>query len=249
MDIIEGKNPVLELLKGERKVLKIFLSKGLSRCKTLAAIEELAKKKRVPIEVISKERFEGIAKTKAHQGVVAQAESYRYLNFDDFLKKIKDKKDAIVVALDEVTDPQNLGSIIRSSEVFGIDGLIITRKRSAPVTPATYKASAGAVEHLGIIQVGSLSGAIKALKEAGFWIFAVDGKGEKTYHEADFSGRICLILGGEGKGVGRLLYENSDFSVRIPMFGKTSSLNVAVAAAIVMCEARLKNQIQGGEAR
>lgn len=242
IDIIEGKNPVLELLKGERRVIKIIISKGPKPCKTLAAIEEMARKKNVPIEIISKERFDGMAKTKAHQGVIAQAESYRYLSLDDFLKKIRNKKDAVVVILDEVTDPQNLGSIIRSGEVFGIDGLIITKMRSAPITPATYKASAGAVEHLDIIQVSSLSGAVKILKEAGFWIFAVDGRGKQTYRKTDFSGRVCLILGGESKGVGRLLFETSDFTVRIPMHGKTTSLNVAVAAAIVMSEATLKSK-------
>ncbi|MDI6800244.1 MAG: 23S rRNA (guanosine(2251)-2'-O)-methyltransferase RlmB [Actinomycetota bacterium] len=242
MDIIEGKNPVLELLKGERKAIKILISKGVRRCKTLAAIEELAKKKRIPIEIISKERFAGVARTKAHQGVIAQAESYHYRDLEDFLDKVKEKPDSIVVILDEVTDPQNLGSIIRSAEVFGIDGLIITKNRSAPITSTTYKASAGAVEHLDIIQVGSLGGTVKALKDAGFWVFAVDGRGERTYYEADFSGKVCLILGGEDKGVGRLLFEGSDFSVRIPMRGKTGSLNVAVAAAIVMCEASCKSK-------
>lgn len=242
MDVIEGKNPVLELLKGERKAIKIFISKSPKPCKTLAAIEELTRKKKVPVEIISKERFDVIAKTKVHQGVIAQAESYRYRDLEDFLDKVKEKPDSIVVILDEVTDPQNLGSIIRSAEVFGIDGLIITKNRSASITSTTYKASAGAVEHLDIIQVSSLSGAVKILKEAGFWIFAVDGRGEQTYRTADLSGRACLILGGESKGVGRLLFETSDFTVRIPMYGKTTSLNVAVAAAIVMCEASTRSR-------
>ncbi|WP_308751923.1 23S rRNA (guanosine(2251)-2'-O)-methyltransferase RlmB [Candidatus Oleimmundimicrobium sp.] len=244
VDIIEGRNPVFELLRGGRRVKKIFIAKGIKENEVIKKIKVLAKRKGVPIEVVLKEKIESHSHIETHQGIIAYAEDFEYQPLVDFLAKVNKTSEAMVLILDEVTDPQNFGSLIRSAEACGVDGIIISKKRSVGITPVVCKISAGAIEHVSIIQVSNLVQAVERLKENGFWIFGADASAEKKYYDADLAGKLCIVLGGEDKGIARLLLEKCDFLIKIPMFGKVNSLNVAVAGAILMCEAR-RQRIRG----
>ncbi len=244
MDIIEGRNPVFELLRGEREVKKILIAQGLKETEVIKKIRVLAGERHVPVEVLPREKIESLSHIEVHQGVIAHAEDFRCQSIEDFLVRVEKISEPIVLILDEITDPQNFGSLIRSAETCGISGIIISKKRSVGVTPVVYKTSAGAIEHIPIVKVSNLVQAVERLKENGFWIFGADASAEKNYYEADLSGKLGLVLGGEDKGIARLLLEKCDFLIKIPMFGKVNSLNVAVAGAILMCEAR-RQRIRG----
>jgi len=238
VDIIGGRNPVFELLRGEREVKEIWIAQGIKETEGIKEIKKLAKVKRVPIRIVPREKIESISHIDVHQGVVAYAEDFKYRELENFLSDVKNVCEPIVLVLDEVTDPQNFGSLIRSAEACGVSGIIISKRRSVQVTATVFKASAGAIEHVPIIRVSNLVRAVERLKERGFWIFGADALAEKLYFEADLTGKSCIVLGGEDKGIARLLLEKCDFLVKIPMFGKVNSLNVAIAGAILVCEAR-----------
>lgn len=242
---IEGKNVVIEALRGRRKVKKILLAEGLKVDEAVRLIEKKAGEKDIPRQRITRKELEQLATTRAHQGVIAYVEPFQYTSLTNLLASLKNvSEEPFLLLLDGITDPQNFGSLLRSADAAGVQGVIIPKRRTAPLTASVCKASAGAVEHLSIVQVPNLVMVIKILKDKGMWIVGGSEKAEKTCFEADLSGGICLVLGSEGKGISRLVSEKCDFLVRIPMVGELSSLNVAVAGAILMYEVRRQRMVR-----
>lgn len=235
-NIVEGKNPVIEALRSETTVEKVYIAKGSSQEGPVKLIYALAKEKRVPVIEVDRKKLDDMSTIKAHQGVIAVISPYKYATVDDILNYAKEKgEDPFVIILDEIEDPHNLGSIIRSANVFGAHGVIILKRRSALVTPTVIKASAGAAMHTRVAKVTNLTQTIKELKERGLWIIGTDMDGEVSF-QSNLKGPIGLVIGSEGKGISRLVKENCDIIVKIPMRGDVNSLNASVAAGIIMYE-------------
>ncbi len=236
-DYIVGRNPVIEALNSEREVEKILVAKGELKG-SINKIFALAKDRKIPIQYVDKNRLDNISQGgPPHQGVAALVSAFKYSTIEDILNKAKNlSEDPFIIILDEIEDPHNLGSIIRTAECAGVHGIIIPKRRSASVTMTVVKASAGAVEHMHIAKVNNITNAILKLKDCGLWIYGADVDGEEYYFERDFSGPKALVIGSEGKGISRLVKENCDFLLKIPMLGKVSSLNASNAASILIYE-------------
>lgn len=235
-DYIVGRNPILETLKTNKEFEKILISKGQLKG-SINKIIGIAKDKKIPIQYVDKKRLDTISNGTTHQGVAALVTPYQYASIDDILNKAKSlDEDPFVVVLDEIEDPHNLGSIIRTAESGGAHGIIIPKRRSSAVTQTVVKASAGAVEHILVSKVTNLTDTLKQLQKKGLWIYGADMEGEKYYFQQSFEGPKVLVIGNEGKGISRLVKENCDFLVRIPMLGKISSLNASNAASILIYE-------------
>ena len=232
---VAGRNPVLEILKTEREVEKIFILKGELKG-SIKKIIGIAKDRNILIQEVDKDKLDSLAKGVAHQGVVALVSSYEYATVDNILNKAK-KNDELpfIVILDGIEDPHNLGAIARTAECAGVHGIIIPKRRSAQVNETVYKASAGAVEHVLIAKVNNINNVIDELKEKGLWIYGADMDGN-LYFNTSLKGAVALVIGSEGKGISRLTKEKCDCLVKIPMAGKISSLNASNAAAILMYE-------------
>ncbi|KRQ86439.1 putative TrmH family tRNA/rRNA methyltransferase [Caloramator mitchellensis] len=234
-NIIEGRNPVIEAIKSGRTIEKIYVSKGDVEG-SIKMIISMAKERGIVISEVERKRLDEMSTTMAHQGVIAIVSDYNYVEVDEILKFAKQKnEDPFIIILDEIEDPHNLGSIIRSANVFGAHGVIIPKRRSALVTATVAKASAGAIEHTKIAKVTNLNKTIDELKEMGLWIAALDMDGENCYNK-DLNGPLAIVIGSEGRGVSRLVKQNCDFVVKIPMKGEISSLNASVAAGVIMYE-------------
>lgn len=233
-DIVIGRNAVLELLKTGRQIECVYLQKGLGG--TVSKIAAISRDKGIVIKEVAGVKLDNLCMHGNHQGVIAQTAAASYCDVEDIFKAAEDRGEpAFIVIADEIEDPHNLGAIIRSAEAAGAHGLIIPKRRSAGLTFAVSKTSAGAAEHLPVARVANLASAIEALKKRGCWIYAADMDG-KSWCSVDYSGPLALVVGGEGKGVGRLIKENCDFTVSLPMCGKISSLNASVAAGIILYE-------------
>jgi 23S rRNA (guanosine2251-2'-O)-methyltransferase len=243
VDIVYGRNPVIEALKAGR-ARKVLLTGGLKDIEFVQLVKELATKMDVPVALATKEDLLKLASKAVHQGIVAYVESLTTASLDTLLTSVKDRSDVVLVLLDGVIDPQNLGSLLRSSHAAGASGIIVRAKRSVGLTPAAVKASAGAAEYVPVVSVPNLTYAIERLKRSGYWIIGASEKAEKKYFDADLTGKIVIVLGSEGKGISRLVAEKCDWSVEIPMKGRISSLNVAVAGAVLLFEA-VRQRIQG----
>ncbi len=238
-EVVEGRNPVLEALRGKRMVEKILLAENLKDSKVLMQIREIARRRGIPLISVNRKELDSIASLKAHQGVVAFIEPFSYTPLEVFLSTLdRAPKPPIILLLDGIEDPHNLGSLLRSADAAGVSGIIITKRRCVGVTTGVCKASAGAVEYVPVVQVSNLSYIIDKLKERGFWIVGGTAEAEKRYFEVDLTGKVGLVLGSEGRGISRLVIKKCDFLVSIPMYGKISSLNVAIAGALLMYEAR-----------
>jgi len=236
-DIIEGRNAVLEALRAGRAIDKIYLAKG-DVDKTLGHIASKARDLGCVVVETDRRKLDAMSVTHSHQGVIALASVRDYCSVDDILKIAADKNEPpFIIVCDEISDPQNLGAIIRTAECVGAHGIIIPKRRSAGITATVGKISAGAVEHVAVARVSNLTSAIKDLKEAGLWIYGTAADGSSPLWKTDLSGPICLVIGSEGDGMGRLITENCDFLISIPMKGKLSSLNASASAAVVMYEA------------
>ncbi|MBQ4648162.1 MAG: 23S rRNA (guanosine(2251)-2'-O)-methyltransferase RlmB [Clostridia bacterium] len=232
-NLIAGRNAVRELLKSGKPIDKLYILKG-TRDGLLSVI--FAEATRAGIPVAERDRAALDRMAVANQGVIAQIPERAYASLDDIIALAKERNEApFVVIADCINDPHNLGAIIRSAECAGCHGVIIPKRHSALLTPAAVKASAGAVEHIPVCKVSNLSMAIEFLKENGLWIYALEADGV-PYDGLDYKGGCALVLGSEGEGVSRLVRENSDFVVSIPMRGKVNSLNVSNAAAVVLFE-------------
>ena len=235
-EIIEGRNAVIEALRAERNIDKIYINKG-DVDKTLGHIASKARDKGIVVVECDRRKLDFMSVTKAHQGVIALCAVRDYCSVDDILALAEEKgEDPFIVVCDEISDPHNLGAIIRSAECAGVHGLIIPKRRSAGLTAIVDKASAGAAEHSLIARVPNISAALKDLKQKGLWIYGTAADGESPLWKTDFSGPVALVIGSEGDGISRLVKENCDFMVSLPMKGNIGSLNASNAAAIVMYE-------------
>lgn len=233
---IEGRNSVIELLKSGKDINKLFVQRGEKHGSILEIIK-LAKNNKVIITEIDKAKLDKMSQTHNHQGVIAIIPPYEYCEVDDILENAKQKnEDPFILILDQIEDPHNLGSIIRTAECSGVHGIIIPKRRAAQVNSTVNKTSAGAAEYVKIARVNNLNETINYLKEKNIWIYGTDAQGSSYYDEQDYKGGIGIVIGSEGFGMSRLVRENCDFLIRIPMKGKINSLNASVSAAIVMYE-------------
>lgn len=245
-DIIEGRNAVIEALRANRTIEQILVASG-DVTGSINVVLALAKEKKVVVKQVDRRKLDQISETGAHQGVIAQITPYEYFELEDILEYAhKKEEDPFIIILDEIEDPHNFGSIIRTAETCGAHGIIIPKRRSVGVTPTVYKSSAGAVEHMRIAKVSNLNNTIDKLKENGIWVYGADMSGESYCCDANFNGPLALIIGSEGKGILKLTKEKCDVLVKIPMVGKISSLNASVAGGILMYEI-LKQKIKCGK--
>ncbi|MFH0702813.1 MAG: 23S rRNA (guanosine(2251)-2'-O)-methyltransferase RlmB [bacterium] len=236
-EVIYGKNPIEALLEtNPKKINKIFLAKGIKFDQKIKKIIDLAKSNKIIIQEVPRERLDIIAQG-VHQGIAASVSPIEYMEFSDFQQILKNKSDlSLVIILDEVEDPYNLGSIIRTANAAGADGVIIPKRRSSPVTSTVEKASAGSVEKIPIIQVTNLTNVIEKLKKNNFWIIGAESTGNQYYFGADYNINCALVLGGEHQGISALVKKHCDMLVKIPMSENVNSLNVANAASIIIYE-------------
>ncbi len=236
-DIVEGRNAVLELLNSDRDINKIFVQNG-ERHGSINKIIAVAKENKVVVTEVEKSKLDFMSKTKNHQGVIAVVPPFNYCEVEDILDFAKSKnEDAFILILDGIEDPHNLGSIIRTAETAGVHGIIIPKRRTVTVNSTVAKVSAGAVEHMKIARVNNITETIRKLKENGLWIIGTDGEARTLYYNQDLKGDIAIIIGSEGFGMSRLVKENTDMLVKIPMKGKITSLNASVSAGIIIYEA------------
>jgi 23S rRNA (guanosine2251-2'-O)-methyltransferase len=243
---IEGRQAIRELLiAGRRKVYEIWMATDLDPAPIVRDILEIAQAQRVPITEVARRRLDAEARTEAAQGMLAKAESLPESELDDLLVRRKNRPAPFLLAVDGVTDPGNLGAILRSAECAGVSGVVLPRHRAAHITPTVAKTAAGAVEYLDMAVVSGLPSAILRMKEAGVWVVGLDGEADQQLYElgATASEPICLVMGAEGEGLSRLVRERCDAVVSIPMTGRVGSLNVSAAAALACFEiARVRSQ-------
>ena len=197
---------------------------------------EIGKEKNIVIQYVDKHKLDEVSTSHSHQGVIAQVSEYKYWELDELIESVKAKnEDPFFIILDEITDPHNLGSIIRTADAVGAHGVIIPKRRSVHITPVVAKASAGAVEYVPVCKVTNIVNTIKKLKGEGLWIAAADMDGQ-TFYEQNLTGALGLVIGSEGFGISRLVKQNCDFTVKMPMIGNVTSLNASVAAGILLYE-------------
>jgi 23S rRNA (guanosine2251-2'-O)-methyltransferase len=236
-DIIYGRNPVLEAFRAGRPVKRLLLAEGLREEPRLKELRQLAAGKRVTIEAADRRKLDDIAHSEAHQGVVAYVGPRKYWELEPMAREaLTERPDAILLMLDSLQDPQNLGTISRTAEATGVGGIVTSHNRSPEVTPSVVKASAGAAEHLRYARVANLAQATDTLKDLGFWIVGLSGDAPTLYTEFDYRRPLVLVIGAEGEGLHDLLRKKADALVRLPMLGKVSSLNAAVAGSILLYE-------------
>lgn len=235
-EIIFGRNSVMEALKSGRSINKILLAKG-EKQGSIKEVIGLAKEKRIILQEVEINKLDLIVKGMKHQGVIAYGSPVDYVEIEDILQRASDLgQPPFIVLLDELEDPHNLGAILRTADAAGVHGVLIPKRRSCPLSATVAKTSAGAVEYVPVARIGNIAQTIKELKKMGMWVVGADMDGEKNYYEADLTGALVLIIGGEGKGISRLTKEQCDFLVKIPMSGKINSLNASVAGAVLMFE-------------
>ena len=236
-DQIEGRNSVLELLETGKDINKIFIEKG-EKHGSINKIIGIARDRKIVTVEVDKNKLNQIAQTENHQGVIAIVPPFDYCEVQDILDEAKTRgEQPFILILDGIEDPHNLGAIIRTAETAGVHGIIIPKRRACSVNSTVYKVASGAVEHMKIARVNNLNDEIKHLKENNVWIYGTAIEATKYYYEENLTGSIALIIGNEGEGLSRLVRENCDVLLKIPMKGKISSLNASVSAGIVMYEA------------
>lgn len=235
--VIEGRNAVIEALRTGTTIDKIYLLKGETDA-ALGHIASTARSRGIVVVDADRRKLDGMSHTHSHQGVIALCAVREYVTPDEILRLAREKGESpLVVVCDELTDPHNLGAVIRTAECAGAHGVIIPKRRSAGLTAIVAKTSAGAVSHLPVARVANIPSLLKELKDEGLWIFGADATGDRSLYEADLKGAAAIVIGSEGDGMGRLVREGCDFLVRIPMHGKINSLNASAAAAILLYEA------------
>lgn len=236
-NMLEGRNAVTEALKAGRTIDKVFLASG-DTDSTLRYIASLAKKNGAVVTYCDRRKLDTMTQTGAHQGVIAMAAAHDYATIDDILASAQERGEApLVVICDEITDPHNLGAIIRTAECAGAHGVIIPKRRSSGLTAVVGKASAGAMEYMKIARVSNLAAAIQTLKDHGVWVYGTAADGAAPLYQTDLTGPAAIVIGSEGEGMGRLVKESCDFMVSIPMKGHINSLNASNACAILLYEA------------
>jgi len=236
-DIIYGRNPVLEAFRAGRPVKRLLFAEGIRDEPRLKELRQLAAKRKIGIESSERHRLDDIAHSEAHQGVVAYVGPRKYWELEPMARAaLEERPNAVLLMLDSLQDPQNLGTISRTAEATGVGGIITSHNRSPEVTPAVVKASAGAAEHLRYARVSNLAQATDTLKDLGFWLVGLAAEGSTLYTEFDYRRPLVLAIGAEGEGLHELLRKKADALVRLPMLGKVSSLNAAVAGSVLLYE-------------
>jgi len=236
MEQVEGRNPVFEMLKTDRSVKKIVVMKGIESADVMKRILSLARKRGIPLEFADRRSLDRLSTTRRHQGIVAFVQPQSYASLNEILAKAERKdEDPFIIILDRVLDPQNLGSILRTAEGVGVHGILIPKKGSASVTPAVHRVSMGASAHV-TVGKDNLFMAIKLLQKNEVRVVGLDASGEKDYFDADLTGPLALVIGGEDKGLSETIKGKCDEIMRIPMMGSLTSLNVGVACAIILYE-------------
>lgn len=234
-DIVAGRNAVLELLKSDKDINKLFIEKG-EKHGSINEIIAKAKENKIVIVEVDKNKLDQMAEN--NQGVIAIVPPFNYCEVEDIIKSAKEKnEDPFVLILDGIEDPHNLGSIIRTAETAGVHGIIIPKRRSVAVNSTVVKVSTGATAYVKIARVNNINDTIRKLKNEGLWIIGTDGDANTVYYNQDLKGPIAIIIGSEGTGMNRLVKENADILVKIPMKGNITSLNASVSAGIVIYEA------------
>ena len=236
-NMLEGRNAVTEALSAGRTIDKLFVADG-DTDRALARICAMAKQAGAVVVPTDRRKLDYMSATGAHQGVIAMVAAHDYASIDDILKKAQDAGEPpLIVICDELSDPHNLGAIIRTAECAGAHGIIIPKRRSVGLTAVVGKASAGALEYMPVARVSNITAAIDTLKKAGVWIYGTAAEGSTTLYKADLKGAAAIVIGNEGQGMSRLVSDSCDFKVSIPMKGSISSLNASAAAAIMLYEA------------
>ena len=239
--LVIGRNAVRELLKSEREIDKILVQRG-EREGSIVVLVAMAIEKGIPVVETDKNKLDAMSGFVPHQGIIAMASEKEYCSVDDILNIASERGETpLIVIADGITDPYNLGALIRCAEGAGAHGIINPKRRSTGLTPLVSKSSAGAIEHMAIAKVANIANTIRYLKEKGVWIFAAEAGG-KPYYETDFKGPCGLVFGSEGNGVSQIVIESSDALTSIPMYGKVNSFNVSTAASVILCEAARQNR-------
>jgi 23S rRNA (guanosine2251-2'-O)-methyltransferase len=247
LETIFGKNPILEAIRAERSVVEIHVAEGSQG--TAKEVLDAARAEGIPVKMVPKKSVEEKARGQVHQGVIAYVKARAFSTVEELLEVARSRKEEpLIVAVDGIEDPQNLGAIIRSAEAAGAHGIILATRGTTTVTPGTIKAAAGATEHLKIARAPSLPNALLDLQRKEVWIGGTDPKEGKVFHEAKLTGPLVLVIGSEERGMSQLVRERCDFLVRIPMKGKIESLNASAACAVLLME-RLRQQAQPAAAQ
>ncbi len=233
---ISGKHSVLEAIRAGRSINKILIAEGALKSLTAPIIAE-AKQAGLIVQFVDKRKLEQLAEGASHQGVAAQVAPYGYVEVEDLLQLAADKGEPpFLLLLDEIEDPHNLGSILRTADCTGVHGVIIPKRRAAALTATVSKTSAGAVEYVHVARVSNMAQTIDMLKKRGVWVTGTDASAVQDAYAADLTGPIAIVIGNENQGMGRLIKEKCDFLIKLPMLGHIQSLNASVAAGVTMYE-------------
>jgi 23S rRNA (guanosine2251-2'-O)-methyltransferase len=244
-EFLYGINCVAEALTGRRKIYRIYVDAARLRSHPMVALVDRARGLGVSIEVVDTSALRSRVGNVLHQGVVAEAAEFPYLSFGTLASTLKPR--SLVLVLDHIEDPQNLGSMLRSAEAAGVNGVVIPLRRAAHVTPTVSHASAGAAEHMAVSLVPNLASALRTLKDVGLWVVGLENRMEaRVIWDADLTGGLALVVGSEGRGVSPVVCRECDLIVKIPMLGKVNSLNAAVACSLALYEALRQRRDQGG---
>ncbi|MBI3998462.1 MAG: 23S rRNA (guanosine(2251)-2'-O)-methyltransferase RlmB [Armatimonadetes bacterium] len=244
---IEGRHPVLEALRAGRPLRKLLVARSSVGSRPIHHLIVEARRRGVPVQEVDPAVVDRLARTPAPQGVIAYAAARETVEVDDLLALARRRGEPpFVLLLDGVEDPRNLGAVLRSAEAVAVHGVVIPRRRAVGLTPAVAAASAGAIEHVLVAATSNLSQAIERLKKAGVWVIGADPQAEQVLYDAALLPPVAVVVGGEGRGLSRLVREHCDLLVRIPMHGATASLNVSVAGALVLFEVRRQMRAAGG---
>lgn len=242
-DLVVGRNAVMELLKTDRTIEFIYVAKGDNEG-SIKKILTLAKEKKVVIKEVERRKLDFMCDGGVHQGIIARVSEFKYCEVSEILEYAKNRQEQpFVIILDEIEDPHNLGSIIRTAELCGVHGIVIPKRRNVGITATVYKCAVGAVEHMKVAKVTNINATIDELKQAGLWVYGADIEGNQYSFETDFAGACALVIGSEGRGISKLTLKKCDKLVKIPMVGKINSLNASVAGGIMMYEV-LKGRMQ-----
>ncbi len=235
-NFIYGKNPVIEAINA-KKVIKVFLVTNFSDQKILSLI----KNNKVPVNYVATNEMDKMSNNGVHQGIAAELKPYQTVSLEEIIYKAKKKEKKIIVMLDGIEDPHNLGAILRSADVFEASGIIIPKHNSVSLNATVAKTSAGAINYVPVAVVNNLNQAIKTLKEEGYWVVSTDGSATISYSSIKYDFPVVVVIGSEGKGISSLVLKNSDYIVKIPQFGHVNSLNASVAAGILLAEVHKSN--------
>jgi 23S rRNA (guanosine2251-2'-O)-methyltransferase len=240
---IEGRIPVLEALRAGREINKLIIAKG-AREGSIIQVLAIAHENGVIVQEVDRNRLDQLAEGRNHQGVIAMVAAHTYATVDDIFAKAElASQDPLILVLDGIEDPHNLGSLIRTADAAGVHGVIIPERRAVGLTETVAKVSAGAVEYVPVARVTNIVKTLDELKARGLWVVGTHQEGRELYHQARLTGGLVVVIGSEGKGIGRLVAERCDFMVRLPMMGEVSSLNAAVAGAILIYEIRRQRDL------